>query len=294
MTSVLGLALALLAVSWSAILIRLCAAPALGIAFFRLLFATAGTLPLALRRREAESRSWRALVAPPVLAAGLLLAIHFAAWIRSLELTSVASSVLLVNLHPLLSGYIGHRWLGDPIGGRTVAALLLALAGAGAVAAGDWGHGGGQLSGDLLAVVGSAAVAGYLLIGRTMRGRMALGTYLTCVYAVTTALLGGACLALDVPLGGYPPATYATIVVLAAGPHLLGHNLLNWAVRRIPAYLVQATVLGEPVLATLYAAWLFGERPGPGWYAGTLCVAVGVGWAAREEWKRLRSSRASS
>lgn len=292
MTAALGLALALFAVSWSAILIRLCAAPALAIAFWRLLFATLGTLPLALRARERGE--WRfAPLRGPVLLAGVLLAAHFACWIRSLDLTSVASSVLLVNLHPLVSGFVGHRWLGDPIGGRTVAALLLALAGAGAVAAGDWSRGGAHLSGDLLAIGGSAAVAGYLLVGRAVRGRAPLGAYLSGVYAVATLALGAACLLSGVPLTGHPPAAYGWILLMAAGPHLLGHNLLNWAVRRVPAHLVQATVLGEPVLATAYAAWIFGERPGSGWYAGAVLVAMGVGWVVREEWIRSRRGRAS-
>lgn len=293
MTSALGLALALLAVSWSAILIRVCEAPALGIAFFRLLFATLGTLPLALRASERGRGARGVPPAGAVIGAGLLLAVHFACWIRSLELTSVASSVLLVNVHPLLSGFVGHRWLGDPVGPGSVAGLLLALAGAGAVAAGDWGIGAGHVAGDLLALAGAVAVSGYLLIGRTMRGRVGLGSYLAGVYSVATLGLGAACLLLGVPLSGYPPSAYGWIVLMALGPHLLGHNLLNWAVRRLPAHLVQATVLGEPVLASLYAAWLFGERPGPSWYAGAVCVAGGVAWVAWEEWTRLRRRGAS-
>jgi len=293
MAAALALTIAVLAVSWSAILVRLCDAPALGIAFFRMLLATLATLPLALRARERDAGRG-SLPAGAIVAAGLLLAAHFATWVSSLALTSVASSVLLVNLHPLLSGFVGHRWLGDTISHRTVAGLALALAGAGAVAAGDWHLGGGHRIGDLLAVAGSVTVAGYLLVGRSVRHRAGLGLYLTGVYAVATVALGIACFALQVPLLGYAPSTYGWIALMTAGPHLLGHNLLNWAVRRLPAHLVQATVLGEPVLATLYAAWLFNERPSSGWFVGSVCVAAGVIWVAREEWTRGRQCRASA
>ncbi len=292
MAAALALALALFAVSWSAILIRLCEAPALGIAFFRLLFATLVMLPLALRAAPPPG-SRRGTPGVAVLGAGLLLALHFALWIHSLGLTSVASSTLLVNVHPLFSGFVGHRWLGDTVSAGAVAGLLLALAGAGSVAAGDWGRGGSHLAGDALAVGGALAVSGYLLIGRSMRTRGSLAGYLTGVYAVALLALGACAWILKVPLLGYPAADYGWIALMALGPHLLGHNLLNWAVRRLPVHLVQATVLGEPVLATLYASVLFGERPGPGWYVGAICVAAGVGWVAREEWLRTRRLRAS-
>jgi drug/metabolite transporter (DMT)-like permease len=287
------LTLALLAISWSAILIRLCDAPALGIAFYRLLFATLGTLPLMARSRESGLRL-RSALSWPAAAAGLCLAVHFGSWIRSLDLTSVASAVLLANLHPLLSGYAGRRWLGDTLSMRTVAALVLALVGAGFVVAGDWGAGEGRLAGDLLAVLGAVTVSAYLLIGRSLRRRVALGSYLTGVYATATLVLGLACRAWGVPLGGYRAADYGWIVLMAVGPHLLGHNLLNWAVRRLPAHVVQATTLGEPVLATLYAALLFSEAPAWGWYAGTACVGAGIAWMAREEWQRQRSPGVSS
>jgi drug/metabolite transporter (DMT)-like permease len=158
------------------------------------------------------------------------------------------------------------------------------------VAVGDWRlGGGGHLAGDALAALGAVTVAGYLLLGRSMRQRAALASYLVIVYATCTLALAGACLAAGVPLRGYPAATYGWIALMAAGPHLLGHNLLNWAVRRLPTHLVQASVLGEPLLASLYALWIFGERPAPGWVAGALCVGAGVGWVAREEWIRRRS-----
>jgi drug/metabolite transporter (DMT)-like permease len=290
MSAVLGLSVALFAVSWSAILIRLCDAPALAIAFFRLLFATLGTLPLAMRARERRDFRPAALWSPALLA-GALLAAHFAFWIRSLEMTSVASSVLLVNVHPLLSGFAARRWLGDPLGAGSVAGLLLALGGTAVTAAGDWSRGGSHLTGDLLAVGGAIAVAGYMLVGRSVRRRLGLGAYLTAVYAVATVALGAACLVGEVPLLALPPSAYGWILLMAAGPHLLGHNLLNWAVRRLPAHVVQAAVLGEPILASCYAAWIFGEKPALSWYAGAACLAAGVGWVAREEW--VRQSRAA-
>jgi drug/metabolite transporter (DMT)-like permease len=70
---------------------------------------------------------------------------------------------------------------------------------------------------------------------------------------------------------------------MAAGPHLMGHGLLNWSVRRLRAFTVNIAVLGEPVLATIYAALLFGEIPGPSFYAGAILIVSGIVLASREE-----------
>jgi drug/metabolite transporter (DMT)-like permease len=70
---------------------------------------------------------------------------------------------------------------------------------------------------------------------------------------------------------------------MAAGPHLMGHGLLNWSVRRLPAFTVNMAVLGEPVLATLYAALLFGEVPGAAFYAGAALIGAGIVLATTQE-----------
>ena len=73
----------------------------LAIAAYRLLFAAVLLTPFAVTvgvraLRKFIGRDWLRIAA-----AGILLAIHFAAWISSLAYTSVASSVALVTSHPL-------------------------------------------------------------------------------------------------------------------------------------------------------------------------------------------------
>src|SRR5690242_348224 len=89
----LGLAAGVVCVSWAAILVRLADAPPLAIASWRMMLAGAasGLFAAVARRRELAPlgrRGWGWLAA-----AGLALAVHFATWITSLRLTSVASSV---------------------------------------------------------------------------------------------------------------------------------------------------------------------------------------------------------
>ena len=83
---------------------------------------------------------------------------------------------------------------------------------------------------------------------------------------------------LRVPVSAQPPRELAIFAGLALGPMMLGHTGMNWALRYLPAYTVNLTVLGEPVGATALAAVLPGiaEIPSPATLAGGAIVLAGV------------------
>ncbi len=274
----IALALAVVSVSWASILVRLSDAPSLGIAFYRLLFSVILLLPWALSSRESVSARTYALAA----AAGVLLALHFATWITSLRFTSIASSVVIVTTQPVFTAAFGPYLLQEKPGGRGIAAMALALAGTAVLAGGDLAVGRRALVGDLLALAGAVTASAYFMIGRRVRERIGFPRYLLLVNSVSAATLLALALASKATLTGYPAATWGWLLLLAAGPHLMGHGLLNWSVRRLPAFTVNMAVLGEPVLATVYAAFLFHEVPGPAFYAGALLIGGGIVLATRE------------
>jgi len=279
----LALMTAVAAISWAAILIRWCDAPSAGIAFFRLLIATAVLTPFGLRGALRVPRGATRMT----LAAGLMLAAHFAAWIASLRFTTVASSVTLVATQPVFAAALGPLWLGERPGRRGLAGVGLALAGVAVVSGGDWTLGARALGGDLLALSGALTGAAYLMIGRRVRAQVSFVPYLLAVNAATTVFLGLFAVLTGARLGGYPAATWLALVLLAAGPHLIGHGLLNWSVRRLRSFAVTLAVLGEPVLSTVYAALIFGELPGGWFYPGAALIAIGVLLGLGEEARRV-------
>ena len=64
---------------------------------------------------------------------------------------------------------------------------------------------------------------------------------------------------------------------------MLGHTGMNWALKHLPAYVVNLTVLGEPVGATLLAAVIPGIRETPGAHAlvGGALILTGAVVTAR-------------
>ncbi len=270
-----ALAVAVLAISWGSILVRLCDAPPLTIAFLRVAIASLMLAPPALymrSRRPRTDRAWGGAAA----AAGLLLALHFATWVASLSFTSIAASTLLVSTQPVFSLLLSRRLLGEKAGGRTMFAMLIALGGVALIVWGDIRAGEDRLIGDLLALAGAVTAAGYLVVGRRVRESVSLPTYLGAVNLWAAIGAGGLALLFSQPLVPVVRVDLAWCFLMALVPHLLGHGTLNWAVRRMRAYLVNLIVLGEPVLATLYAFLVFGETPPVLVYPGALLIGAGV------------------
>lgn len=278
----LGLAIAasVLAVSTAAILIRESDAPPLAVAFYRLLDATLILVPFAIWRarddlRGLSRRDWLGLAG-----VGVVLAVHFAAWITSLGLTSVAASVVLVTLHPVFVAVASRRLYGEGVGGLGMAGIVVALVGGLVITATDAASGPSPLVGDLLALVGAAAAAVYFLAGRGYRRRLGLLAYVTPVYAASALVLGALLVLLPAPYGGplagYPPREHAIFLALALFPMILGHTVLNWALRYVTAPVIATTILGEPLGATLLALVILREVPPAGVVAGGLLVLGGI------------------
>ena len=165
----LGLATAVVAVSFGAPLARLTDAAPLAVAAWRMVLATAIIVPFAWRRGGIAPPAGRGAA---VALAGLLLGLHFGLWIPSLWLTSVSASVLLVQTAPLWVLLASPRFLGVPIRPRNVVSFALAIAGVAVIARGDLDLSPRALLGDALALGGAVACAGYLVVGKRLRGEM--------------------------------------------------------------------------------------------------------------------------
>ncbi|HEX7119980.1 MAG TPA: DMT family transporter [Longimicrobiales bacterium] len=281
----LVLAVAVFALGWAGPLVRFATAPALVIAAWRLLFSVAAIAIVLTARRgwgelaRLDRRAW--LLA---LASGALLALHFWSWITSLRWTSVASSVVLVNTQPVFVATLSAFALGERASRRQWLGIAVAVTGAVIIGWGDFGRGASPLIGDLLAVAGAVFAAGYYVIGRNLRQRLDLWTYIGLVYGVAAALLTAAVI-FDptAALTGYPESDWVVFIALAAGPMMIGHTGVNYALRYLPAYVANLATLGEPVGATIIAWALpaIAERPTVQVVVGGVSIGVGIGIGLR-------------
>jgi len=268
------LVLAVLTVSFSAPLIRIADAPALAVAFWRTAFAAIVLSPFAISKRS-EFRGLSRGDRIAAIASGSLLAIHFASWIASVDLTTVASSALLVASQPIFVAIGSLLFLQERISGRTWTGIAIAIGGGLLIAAEDLG-GSSSLRGDLLAVVGAVSAAGYLLIGRNLRSKLSLMPYVVSVYGICAVILSIAIAATSTPLVGFDALTWGAIAAIAVGPQLFGHTTFNLLLRRIDASKVAVAIMGEPVGSALLAMMLFDEIPGWLVIPGSLLLLAGI------------------
>jgi drug/metabolite transporter (DMT)-like permease len=270
------LALAVVFVSFGSIFVRLAAAPALAVAFYRVGLASLVLAPFAARD---SARSWPALSRRHrslLVASGLALALHFATWIASLSYTSIASSVLLVNTSPVFAVALTRIFLGERISPVVLGAIPVAFAGAALIALADWTGSPGSLFGNLLALAGAVTLAAYQVIGRGLKDALPLNAYVLGVWATAAVALAGLAAWFGVPLSGFGGRTWLAFLALALVPTVGGHGLVNKSLRSFPAPTVGLFLLGEPVGASILAFLLFHEVPGPWTLAGGAIVLASL------------------
>lgn len=294
----LVLALGILAVSSAAILISFArreGVPAVAIAALRLSFASLILFPIASVRAWDE---WRALTRTDLALAilsGILLALHFAFWISSLDYTSVMSSVVLVSTNPLFVGLASVFLLREKLGRGTVIGIAIAAVGAALIGVSDLGSAGAEsLWGDALALLGAVSVSGYLLIGRRLRRELSLIAYIGLVYTTAAIVLLAIALAFGANLLGSSFNGYLLVVLLALGPQLIGHSSYNWALKYLSATFITITLLAEPIGATLLAIPLLAQKPSSTMLVGGALILIGIYLSAREESRAARTEQADA
>ena len=277
----LFLPIGIIAISTASIFIKLCDAPALIIATYRLMLASLMLSPFAYYRKT--WRGWERNALGWLLLSGLLLSLHFAFWIASLKYTSVASSVVLVTTHPIFVGIGGLLFLKERLGLNLILGIVLSVLGSGLIGYGDMTLSKEALMGDGLALLGAMAASGYLLIGRKMRKEQDLLSYIFPVYSTAGLILILFSLIFQEPFFGYSSSTYFYLFLLAIVPQLIGHTTFNWALQYLPASMVAITILGEPVGSTILAYFILGEGLTTWEIFGGILIFVGIMAALRRK-----------
>ncbi len=267
-TDALLLVTAIAAVSTSAPLVREAAAPALTISLWRTTLGTAATVPFAVREHAPPNPRERRMIG----FAGVVLAAHFATWISSLSYTSVASAVTLVSTQPVWAAIFSRQ----PVHRRVWTGIAVAMIGIVAIAGVDLSISSRALFGDALALAGGVLAGLYVTIGAEVRQSVSTATYTTGCYGIAAVALLIAGLIGGVNLIPASAATWGWLLLITAGPQLLGHTLINAVLQRIDAVLVSVSILFEIVGASLLAWWWFGESPPAALYPAAALMLVGV------------------
>lgn len=248
---------------------------ALAIAFWRnAIGSVVMAAPVLVREPGQFGRLTRREFAWSAVAAAAL-ALHFACFITSLQLTSVAAATALVCLQ---SAWIAVFQLlrGTRHGWPVLAGLGTALAGVVAITGFYMGSSPGAFLGDLLAVAGGALAGLYTLAGGRARQTMGTGTYTSLCYGMCAALVAVLALAAGQPLSGFDATGWLGVVAITVCAQLVGHTAFNHLLATMSPLLVSMIILLEIPGAAILAAVFLHETLPAGTYAGLALILVGL------------------
>lgn len=271
------------AVSTGAIFARLADAPALVVSAYRVGIASLLIAPVALWKNRGELRALSRRDLLHALLAGFFLALHFAVWISSLGYTSVANSTVLVNTIPLWVGVLTPLIARESVKRQTLLSIGICLIGAVIIAFGGLTADPGALLGDALAVTGALCASVYILLGRNLRRKLSLLSYVFVCYGSAALILWVVVLNLGLPVTGLSLQTYGAFAGMAVVSQIIGHSSYNWALRWLSAGMIAIGLLAEPIGATILAYLLFGESLTWAKFAGGAIILCGIYLAARAE-----------
>jgi drug/metabolite transporter (DMT)-like permease len=267
-------------ISMSGPLTALVTAPFLAIAFWRNAAGAAALVPVLLTRERRTLAGLRMRDLRSSALAGLFLAGHFASWLPSLSMTSVAASIALVTSTPIWTALIA-RISGVRLSAGVWWGLVLAVVGAALIAGVDVTVSLRALAGDGLALLGAICASGYVLAGARARQRLTTSGYTVVCYSVCALAVAVAALVAGSPLAGFSPRDWLLIAAITVCAQLFGHTLLNLVLSSVGPTVVSLAVLLEVPGSLVVALVLLHQLPPLLALPGMAAVVAGVALVIR-------------
>ncbi|HOJ92448.1 MAG TPA: DMT family transporter [Dictyoglomaceae bacterium] len=268
--------IAVIAMGSASLIIKLTSAPPLIIATYRLLISSVILLFLNGRKIEHVKSSL-----PFLMISGLCLGIHFYSWISALFLTSVANAVVLVNTSPIFIAIFSFIFEKKSPSKKFFLSFVFAILGIVLITKSGLTLKIGK--GEILSIIGAITFAIYLYMGRYISDDISVSTYITSVYFISGVILLFASLFLGLPFTGYTLDTYIKFLLLALVPQLIGHSLANYAIRVLPPTSTSIVLIGETVIATIFAVIFLHESINSYQLLGMFMIIISILYSASEE-----------
>ena len=271
----LALGVGVLALSFSAMFVRWADAPGPVTAFYRLFFSIFLLFPFFLPRARKNTAVKTGSVWFPLLA-GIFTAGDLALWTSSLSYTTAANATLLGNTAPLWVALGTWLILKQQLSKAFWRGLAVTLVGAGLIMGTDFILHPRFGIGDLMATLTGFFYGGYYLITEKSRVYFDPVIHIWFVGVGASLSMFVINLALGYSLTGYSTQTWLVFIASAIVSQLIGYMALAYALGHLPASIVAATMVLQPVATTLLAIPLLQEIPTVWQGIGGAIALVGI------------------
>ena len=279
------LLIGVMALSASAIFVKLANAPSSIMAFYRIFFSFCVIFTISKKdtRKELLSLSKKEIILGII--SGISLALHYFLWFQSLNLTSVASSTVIVTLQPLFAFVAGYFFFKERYTKLAVLGFIIAVIGSVIIGWGDFQLSSRALIGDLLAFISAGFISTYFIIGQYTRARLSTFSWITLTYFFAFIFLGILSLIMRIPFTGYSLNTWLNILGITLISTLLGQVIFTWLLKYFPATVISMTILGEAVGTCILGYFILHETVSLKQFIGIVVILFGIGlflWEKRK------------
>lgn len=263
--------------SLSSIIIRFSEAPALVISAYRMLFTSMMLLiPVYIKSKD-ELKNLNKNNFILCVISGVFLALHYAAWIQSIKMTTIANSTILVSCSPIFVAAVNYLLFKEKFNKKMLLGIIMSLAGTIIIAMGSSKETkSGMMVGNILAFSGAVFVAVYLIIGGIVRKNLSAFAYVFIVYSVSAIVLFIMCILTNTPIYPYPLKEFILFFLLGFFSSILGHTVYNYLMKYYSSTLISVSTLAEPIFASILAIPLLNEFPSAYSIIGGIIIISGI------------------
>jgi drug/metabolite transporter (DMT)-like permease len=230
-------------------------------------------------------RQWRVAVW-----AGVAFGLHQLLFFSAIRITTVVDVSLMNALAPVVTAVGAFFMFAERPGPRFWAWAAIAITGAALLAVAASAAPSGSPVGMAMALVNVGFFAAFFLLSKKGRDHLPvtpflLGTITVAALLVSTYVLLAGERATDVRA-----VDLALAGAVAAGPGAVGHVVMTWPLRYVPANIPPVMRLAQPFVAGGLAWWVLGEPLSVRHLAaGALVVAGAAGTVLSRDGRRLRA-----
>ena len=264
----------MLSVSTSPIIARyLENVPAVAISFWRMGFGTIILWGVSLIRKQSPLKNENF---KRTLIAGVLLGIHFALFFGAIKLTTIANATFLGTLAPLITFFIEKFILKRNHAPTLILGLGMAICGAIIIVGNRFDFSSNYTIGNLLAVACSIFLGMAFIISENVRKEVGTISYSRTLFSIATVTLFIIAFLMGTSLTGFSSYEFGGLLLLGIIPTILGHGSMYYAIRYVSPTVVASTPMGEPVMASIMAWFLFQEVVGSATLIGGSITLIGL------------------
>lgn len=208
--------------------------------------------------------------------AGVLLGIHFVLFFEAIKITKIANATFLGTLAPFFTLLIEYFILKRVYNKKILLGLFLTFLGSLIILSYQFNLESEYTIGNLYAVLCSISLAVAFMIGEKVRNNEGTIVYTRTLYLSASFTLLVIALFLNEELLNHRFNEYLGLIFLGLVPTILGHNSIYYSIKYVSPTIASAFPLGEPIIATILAYFIFFEKISANIYIGGFVTFIGL------------------